>query len=518
MLKNKNNHNLGLLFENIVDKYGKLNAIVFNKEYVVTYNELDGLSNQIANALHKNKLSSDDVILISGDKSLDMFATIIAALKAGITYCVYDPSGPLDRLKRITNVCNPQLIINSSKDEFILNSGLVDFVVLEYKEIKKQALLLSPNRNAKVSNTLGNQLAYIMFTSGSTGTPKGAMISHDNVATLLDWSLDNFTFGPGELLANVSPSYFDNFVFDFYSSLFSGASIVPFNSQDIADPYTLLQSIDDLGCTSWFSVPTMLIYLQNMRLLTQSSLKKIRRIIFGGEGYPKSKLVDVFNMFNERIDFYNVYGPTECTCICSCYKVSQDDFEILDGFLPLGRMIPNFKYYILDNNLQPSSVGGNGELCLYGPAIGQGYCNDLNRTEVVFVKDPFCSRYSRIIYRTGDIVNYNTEDDKLYILGRLDNQVKHMGYRIELEEIEICVTQLKYVNQACCVYNVINNLSVLTLFVSTNQKELKVIRDDIKNLIPKYMIPSKIHTIDKLPLNSNGKVDRKALSLKAQNL
>ena len=106
----------------------------------------------------------------------------------------------------------------------------------------------------------------------------------------------------------------------------------------------------------------------------------------------------------------------------------------------------------------------------------------------------------------------------MYILGRLDNQVKHMGYRIELEEIEICVTQLKYVNQACCVYNVINNLSVLTLFVSTNQKELKVIRDDIKNLIPKYMIPSKIHTIDKLPLNSNGKVDRKALSLKAQNL
>ena len=512
-------HNLGLLFEGVVDKYINLNAIIFNKEFVVTYGELDRLSNQVGNTLKKNGLNNEDVVLISGDKSLSMFATIIAALKLGIVYCVYDPMGPVDRLKRISNACKPKLIINSSNYEFSLDGSLIKCPVINYQEIRNQALLLTSERNTEVFTILGSQLAYIMFTSGSTGTPKGVMISHDNVRVLLDWSIDNFLFGPGELLANVNPSYFDNFVFDFYSSLFSGAAIVPFNSKDISNPNNLLQSIDDIGCTSWFSVPTMLIYLQNMRLLNKDSMKSIRRIIFGGEGYPKSKLVDIFNIFKDRVDFYNVYGPTECTCICSCYKVSQGDFKELDGFLPLGFMLPNFKHYVVDGNLKPLGSDSNGELCIYGPAVGQGYCNNISKTEEVFIKDPFCLKYNRIIYRTGDIVNYNSKDGKLRILGRMDNQVKHMGYRIELEEIEICVIQLQYVNQACCIHGVFDNLSMLKLFVSTNKDiTIKNIRDDISALIPKYMMPSKIYIIDSFPINSNGKIDRKTLSLKAQNL
>ncbi|MBT5399818.1 amino acid adenylation domain-containing protein [bacterium] len=515
----KKNLNLGLLFESVVDKYGSLNAIIFSEKHTVTYNELDGLSNQIKNALNENQLNSGNLILISGDKSLSMFATIIAALKSGITYCVYDPLGPAGRLRRIADVCKPQLIINSSEDDFILGDGFANYNALSYGSIREQAQTLASSRDDKVSNILGSQLAYVMFTSGSTGTPKGAMITHDNVNVLLNWSLEEFSFGPGELLANVNPSYFDNFVFDFYSSLFSGSAIVPFNSNQVNNPYELLESINNIGCTSWFSVPTMLIYLQNMKALTQDSMKNIRRIIFGGEGYPKSQLAEVFKVFNKRIDFYNVYGPTECTCISSCYKVSENDFKNIGGFLPLGSMIPNFKYCILDDKLDFVNTGESGELCLYGPAVGQGYCNDSNKTEAAFIRGQPYAKPGQTVYRTGDIVYYNTEDQKIYITGRSDNQVKHMGYRIELEEIETCATQLRYVRQACCIRNVDNNLSTLILFVSTSKKiDIKDMRADIKRLLPKYMIPSKIHIIDRLPLNANGKVDRKALSLKAQDL
>lgn len=506
-------HNLGLIFENIVDQYGDLNSIVFSASEKITYKELDCLSNQSKNALYKIGLKNDDVVLISGDKSLDMFVIIIASIKAGITYSVYDPSTPATRLRLIAEACEPKLIINSSSDIFVNNGELNNFSLLSYDSFRAQSSVLSFKRDNRVSDVIGNQLAYIMFTSGSTGTPKGVMISHDNVRSLLNWSLDSFKFGPGEILANVNPSYFDNFVFDFYSSLFSGASIVPFNSDDLSNPFKLLQVIDDLKCTSWFSVPTMLMYLQSMKLLTSNSMKSIRRIIFGGEGYPKAKLVEVFNMLNKRVDFYNVYGPTEGTCICSCYKVSQSDFNNLDGFLPLGALNTNFKYYILDDQLNPVNEGDYGELCILGPGIGQGYCNDIVQTESMFIEDKFCSSYRRTIYRTGDIVKLNSIDKMLYISGRIDNQIKHMGYRIELEEIENCVSKLRYVNQACCSHSIMNNLSIITLYVSiSDDKQIKEIRDDIKQLVPKYMIPSRINILDQLPVNANGKIDRNELS------
>ena len=505
-------YNLGLRFEVIASQYAELDALVYPDGKSVTYGELDGFSNQLGRVLCQHGLTNGDILLLSGDKSPTMFATILAALKCGFTYCIYDSEGPASRLKRIISVCHPKIIISSPQDIESRQEDQESIAVLSYDELSKSAVSQKSNPQMETASVVGNQLAYIMFTSGSTGIPKGAMMTHTNVLTLIDWSLKTFNFRPGEILTNVNPSYFDNFVFDFYSALFTGAALAPFTRDQIVNPKVLVETIDLLGCTTWFSVPSMLLFLQNMRALTPDNMSSIRRIIFGGEGYPKVKLVELFEFYKNRIQFFNVYGPTECTCICSCYEVTERDFDSLDGFLPLGSMIPNFGYHIMDERLGKVQLGERGELCLWGPAVGRGYCNDRKRSEGAFVLDPTISNYNRVMYRTGDIVYQDTSDNKIYILGRYDNQIKHMGHRIELEEVENGLMELPYISQACCVHGNINGLSKLIGVVEKKEEITPLqIAEDLKSYLPKYMIPGQFYILNSLPKNANGKIDRMKL-------
>lgn len=503
------NYNLGLRFEATVKSHGSKNALVYPDQTEITYAELDKFANQMCMALRQRGVNSSDVLLLSGDKSPAMFATLLASLKLGITYCIYDPNGPAKRLQKIINVCQPKLIIFSDHDTDSVEQYVDSIDIASYADVVNQAELHIEPPQPKTHKVAGDQLAYIMYTSGSSGTPKGAMMTHGNVLTLIDWSISTFDFKPGEILTNINPSYFDNFVFDLYSSLFSGAALVPFTREYVTNPKILIDSIEKLGCTSWFSVPTMLIYLQTMRALKSSNLSKIRRIIFGGEGYPRVKLAELFKLYNNRVKFYNVYGPTECTCICSCYHVNQSDFETLDGFLPLGTLIPNYEYYIMDNQLLEVEDGESGELCLLGPAVGQGYYNDPERTKISFMEETNRNIHKRMMYCTGDIVQYNTHDKKLYILGRKDNQIKHMGYRIELEEVENSIMKLEYINQAFCAHTTVRGLSKLTAVIATKEEVNPTqIIQDLKQYLPQYMIPGQFHILDNLPTNQNGKVDR----------
>jgi D-alanine--poly(phosphoribitol) ligase subunit 1 len=280
-----------------------------------------------------------------------------------------------------------------------------------------------------------------MFTSGSTGFPKGAVMTHANVANLIDWSRETFSITTDDVLTNVNPLYFDNSVFDFYSALFNGATLTPFSKEETSDPKLLVEKVDAATCTLWFSVPSLLMFLQTMRATDGKHLRSIRRFVFGGEGYPKAKLKSLFDTYANTSEFFNVYGPTECTCICSSYRVTQSDFDDLQGLPPLGHIAANFDYLIVD-----------GELCLLGPNVGLGYYNDPERTAQSFVQNPMNDKFIDIMYRTGDLVRLNPADGKLYIEGRKDNQIKHMGYRIELEEIEAALHCLDYVSEAAVLH------------------------------------------------------------------
>jgi D-alanine--poly(phosphoribitol) ligase subunit 1 len=355
--------------------------------------------------------------------------------------------------------------------------------------------------------------AYIMFTSGSTGFPKGAVMTHQNLMNFIDWARVEFGISENDVLTNVNPLYFDNSVFDVYASLFNGAALVPYDKSIIMDTGRFVASIESCGCTLWFSVPSMLIYLQKLRVFTPMRFKNFRKVIFGGEGYPKAKLKILFDLYNHRLDLVNVYGPTECTCICSAHTIVAEDFEDMQGYPRLGYLIPNFDYLILDEELKPVLIGQPGELCLRGPNVGLGYYNDTERTAEAFIQNPLNQAYRDVIYRTGDLVSLGV-DQQLYIHGRADNQVKHMGYRIELEEIETALSRLKYVNQAVVVHKRNNNSRLIAVVESSVGDNGTKITDDLRKHLPDYMVPNEVRLVSSIPKNQNGKVDRAFLKQK----
>lgn len=506
--------NLGLKFESIAHAYPDHNALMFESGATVTYAMLNSRANQFARHLMSLGIRQKDVVAISGMKSAETYAGMLACLKIGAIYTIFDPDSPKERLNKILHTAGPKAIVVDSELENRF-AGIKDYEisVINTKESAGDHIDQYPDGNLMVTPSItGETPAYLMFTSGSTGFPKGAVMTHRNVLNFIEWSLDTYGITPEDILTNVNPIFFDNSVFDFYSSVFSGACMVPFSKKTVTDPKALTGLIDARQCTLWFSVPTLLIFLQTMRALHKHNFKTIRRFIFGGEGYPKSKLKQLFDLYGDRAEFFNVYGPTECTCICSSYKITKDDFIDLHGYPPLGQIIPNFSYLILDEHHEKVPANTLGELCLLGPNVGKGYFDDPERTAASFLQNPYNTTYREVMYKTGDLVKYNAEDGKLHIAGRADNQIKHMGYRIELEEIETALCRIKNISQAAVLHGEIRGLSRIIAVVSTRKHiEENNITDELRNIIPDYMIPSEIHIVDKLPKNPNGKMDRKKL-------
>ena len=258
----------------------------------------------------------------------------------------------------------------------------------------------------------------------------------------------------------------------------------------------------------------MLIYLSTMKVLTGDTLSSVRTFVFGGEGYPKSELKKLFDLYGARAKLVNVYGPTECTCICSAYDLGADDFEDVRGLPPLGEIAENFSYLILDGAGAEVASGEVGELCLIGPNVGKGYYKNPEQTARGFSTDPRNHGSGDRMYKTGDLVRWNPEDGYLYFAGRKDNQIKHMGYRIELEEIEAALNTLEYVEESVALYRrtTAKYGQIVAVVGSSQDVEERRVIGDLAPVIPSYMIPNRVVVERELPKNRNGKIDRKELA------
>ena len=338
-------------------------------------------------------------------------------------------------------------------------------------------------------------------------------MSHANLVSFIQWARLEYSITPEDVFTNVNPLYFDNSVFDFYASIMNGAALVPFDAATMRDPYEVLRRIDELKCTIYFSVPSLLIYFQTLKMITPAAFADVRTIIFGGEGYPKTKLKELFDCFHARAELVNVYGPTECTCICSAYRVTKDDFENLDGYPPLGGPIPNFSFSILNEQNQAAALDEVGELCLGGPCVGLGYFNDSALTEEAFRQNPLNSYYHERIYRTGDLVRLSKADGKVHFVGRKDSQIKHQGFRIELGEIEHALCRIAGVDEAAAIHTARDGVSQIVAVVAAhNGLTAAAIRKEVSSIVPAYMVPSRVELLVRLPRNENGKIDRNLLN------
>ena len=501
-------YNLPQLFGDVVAQYGDRLAIQFDRGVHVTYRTLDRVSNQMARFLMERGVSMGDRICICTEKTPVHYAMVMGALKVGAAYFSVDSKNPIRRIESIIGQCEPKVIITDTDLNFGSRSNLVVRCGESYEDLPIAAFDEGPVDTERITGSLP---AYIMFTSGSTGTPKGAVISHDNLMRFVAWAQEEYGFTAEDRHTHLNPVYFDNSIFDIYSTFFSGGCLIPFGSSILADPSAIVARIEEMECTTWFSVPSLLMYLQVMKEIRPEPLRSLKRIIFGGEGYPKVKLKELYEILGEQTQLINVYGPTECTCICSSYAISEADFADLEGLPPLGQLIPNFQAYLLDGD-DETALGESGELCLGGPCVGLGYYNQSKETEGAFVQNPLNTTYVETIYRTGDLARRDPKDGKLYFVGRKDLQIKHQGYRIELEEIQNALVSLDGVDEAAVLYrDDVGQGQIIAVVASTAVLDTKGLKRELAAHVPQYMVPNRIHLVESMPKNANGKTDRKRL-------
>lgn len=509
-------YNIGLAYAEVADRFAERPAFVFADGAIVRHREFNDIANRVACVFDGAGIRCGDVIGIVHTKTILCYAAMVGALKLGAAYVNLDDQNPSARLQHILATARPRTIFGERIPDTVRAAGLaarteiVEFVGADFQKAFAEAHAVEPPSLASVT---GADPAYIMYTSGSTGVPKGAVMTHANVLNFGDWIGQRFEVDCSDVLTNVNPMYFDNSVFDFYGALLNGAALAPVTRESLADPAAMLREVERAGCTLWFSVPSLLIYLTTLKLLTPDRLKSVRRFVFGGEGYPKPELRKLYTAYGKRSALINVYGPTECTCMCSAWNVSEADLADANGLVTLGPIAENFSMLVLDGD-RPVVPGEVGELCLMGPQVALGYANDPDRTRESFPPNPTNGRWPERMYRTGDLVRLGKDGRMLDFVGRKDNQVKHMGYRIELEEIETALNKIEGVSQSIVVLRTgRRSMRLLVAYVAsdTGLTEERLL-ERLESLLPPYMIPQRFEIRSSLPKNANGKIDRVALA------
>jgi D-alanine--poly(phosphoribitol) ligase subunit 1 len=458
-----------------------------------------------------------DVVALQLPKRGSTYALILGCLRLGAIYAPLDPKNPAARTDRVLARIQPKVLFstNAAPNPFghaisARPDGTLD--ITSWPEPLQE--LLDESTHPRPTITPASP-AYIMHTSGSTGDPKGAVIPHRGITSLMRWS--HALFGPPDdhRFTAINPLHFDNSIFDTYCGLVAGATLVVIETADSTDPAAWAERITASRATLLFSVPTLLLLLDKIGVMTPQHLPHLRFFVFGGEGFPIESLRTVHQRFSGRTRLVNVYGPTETSCICSSLEMDDDALAAVTGSLPsLGRMHADFTHLILDDDDKPVPIGTIGELWIGGPNVGLSYFGNPEETARRFRQNPQRAQHSTkpdIYYQTGDLVRSGL-DGRLWFQGRKDNQIKIAGHRVELEEIDGAVEAYPGIARALTILLSRNGTpELVTAFEASSTISLSALATSLSARLPAYMRPTRLVEFPKLPINANGKADRRAV-------
>lgn len=441
-------------------------------------------------------------VVVFMEKGAEALSCFMGIAYARNFYIFIDPKQHPTRMQQIFAVAKPELMITygATPDDSVGYQGkIVTYESLMDYEASDQKLKESQK------NALDIDALYCNFTSGTTGVPKGVIVSHRSVIDFMNYFPDLFEITSEDRIANQAPFDFDVSVKDIYSSLKVGATLVVVPKKHFSVITNLMDYLDDHEVTTMIWAVSALCMMVQFRGFKYKTPSHINKVLFSGEAMPLPMLKAWQKIYPEA-RFVNLYGPTEITCNCTYYEVPasfDDDFK-----MPIGVAFPNEKILILDeNDKEVKKVNTPGEICVGGTALALGYYNNPEQTNKAFVQNPLNSYYPEIIYRTGDL-GYMGDDGLYYFSGRKDFQIKHMGHRIELEEIETVSYKETRVKRICCIYNDKKHRIVACYVGDIESQEL---RKYLESELPHYMVPNDIVQLETMPLNNNGKTDRKRL-------
>ncbi|OUM56578.1 hypothetical protein PIROE2DRAFT_18755, partial [Piromyces sp. E2] len=499
-------------FTNIAKKYPKKSAVIFNN-IILTYKQLDEMSNSLAHYLRKQGIGRNDIVPILCERSYYYIIGILAVSKAGGSFLPIDTKFPLERVKYMLDEVNPSLVLCYHND---ICNKLSSYTNYKFYEINTHNYSVNTNSIDNINKP--NDTCYILFTSGTTGKPKGTLISHFNIYNYIR----DFKNKENHCIYNI-------FVIKNNIKKLLSISNFPFDLSHIEIMFTIIHGLtvvlaDELLCEN----PTLLsnyiikneadfititptrfkLFMENDEFRT--SMKYIKVIVFIGEVLPLNICNNLRKYSKCRI--YNSYGPTECSVTCTYKEVTENTKKIT-----IGKPLCNCKIYILDKNMRPVPINVEGEIVIGGYGVGKGYLKHNKLTKEKFIPCPYENNDNncQIMYKTGDIGKW-TYNNEIECLGRTDFQVKISGQRVELGEIENTIKEINNIqNVAIIDKDKKSGEKYLICYYTSesleNKPQSKDIRNYLKNKLPRYMIPNYFKLIDKLPITRNGKLDRKLL-------
>ncbi|WP_193065048.1 non-ribosomal peptide synthetase [Oceanobacillus oncorhynchi] len=505
------------LFEEKVTEFPNSMAIE-GPQYNITYQELNEKANQLAHLLREGGITqTNEYVAIMLDRSPNMVTSVLGTLKAGLAYVPIEPSWPMERVKHIVNSLGIKEIITDlqyvdSLNELGLKTTIVfsalDSTSLGNRVISNTELESFPVTNpTPVNNASSN--AYVIFTSGSTGQPKGVSVKHKPVVNLIEWVNTTFLVGKNDKLLFVTSLCFDLSVYDIFGTLAAGGTIRIASNKEVRDPQQLMKIIFEENITFWDSAPAALQQLTSYFPDRKMDSSKLRLVFLSGDWIPitlPSNLKEVF----KGVEVISLGGATEATIWSNYYPIKKVNKEWKS--IPYGKPIQNAKYYILDSELAPCPIGVPGELYIGGECLANGYVNAPELTSSRFITNPFIKGENNVMYKTGDLARWY-RDGNIEFLGRLDHQVKIRGYRIELGEIEYHLLNHPNIKEAVTMVKLdeSKNSYLCTYYTSNKDVTELDLKKYLNTKIPEYMVPSILYLLEKIPVTSNGKLDRGAL-------
>jgi amino acid adenylation domain-containing protein len=485
-------------FEEQVEKTPNAIAIEY-LGHKMTYRELNIQANRLAHKLIKKGVNQDKPVAVCLERTPELLVAFLAVLKAGSFYLPFDAGLPQQRIKAILDDGEPTAIITSSQ------------YIEKMKEYENCLVILNNNKDTVDEWDQNNpnleshpdHLAYMIYTSGSTGKPKGVAIQNKSVIRLVK-NPNYIKILPNDHIAQISSAAFDAITFEAWGALLNGAKLI------IAEKELILSSQKFSKWLKENNISSMFITVALFNKVAQeepTAFSGMKYLLVGGDACSP-KMINRVLTYGPPKKILNAYGPTESTTFALTYSIASGSIQNVEIF-PIGKPISNTQVYVLDSNMNPVPIGVPGELFIGGDGLAIGYWKQPSLTEKNFVKNPFSTDPESKLYKTGDIVRYLPDGNVDYI-GRGDYQIKLRGYRIELGEIEESLRQTGLVKECVVLLKKTEQeeSKIVSYYTPLGDVSKKEVRDALGNMLPDYMIPSIFIKMEKLPLTSNGKVDR----------